>query len=158
MANLRKQHLWGVITDEEFRREYVSLERQKKPLEAARAPVITPNLDKSAHLLSDLPMLWQHPGVTAEQRRDLAREVFEEIRLREGKLAAVKPRPNYAPLFAYSVWRYNVVGGDQSSWAQRRISAKCCFSLRFFVSLDKSRTPQNDSQPLHRLAVLYLRG
>lgn len=114
MANLRKQHIWGVITDEEFRREYVSLERQKKPLETARAPVMTPNLDRAAHLLSDLPTLWQHPGVTAEQRRDLAREVFEEIRLREGKLAAVKPRPNYAPLFAYSVWKYNVVGGDQS--------------------------------------------
>jgi DNA invertase Pin-like site-specific DNA recombinase len=114
MANLRKQHLWGVITDEEFRTEHVSLERQKRALEAARAPLMSPNLDRAAQLLSDLPALWQHPGVTPEQRRELAREVFEEVRLREGRLAAVKPRPEYAPLFAYSIWRYNVVGGDQS--------------------------------------------
>lgn len=114
MANLRKQHLWGAITDEEFRREYVSLERQKKGIEAARAPLMTPNLDRAAQLLSNLPALWQHPGVTPEQRRELAREVFEEVRLRDGKLAAVKPRPEYAPLFAYSIWRYNVIGGNQS--------------------------------------------
>ncbi|MDO8637834.1 MAG: hypothetical protein Q7R34_16640 [Dehalococcoidia bacterium] len=114
MANLRKQHLWGVITDEEFRREYVSLERQKKGIEAARAPLMTPNLDRVAQLLSNMPALWQHPGVTPEQRRELAREVFEEVRLRDGKLAAVKPRPEYTPLFAYSIWRYNVVGGNQS--------------------------------------------
>ncbi|MFH1140219.1 MAG: recombinase family protein [Chloroflexota bacterium] len=113
MANLRKQHLWGVITDEEFRREHVSLERQKKIMEVARTLAMTPNLDRAAQLLSDLPALWQHPGVTAEQRRELAREVFEEVRLREGRLAAVKPRPEYAPLFAYSIWRYHVVGGDQ---------------------------------------------
>ncbi len=114
MANLRKQHLWGVITDEEFRTEHASLERQKRALEGAGAPLMTPNLDRAAQLLSALPALWQHPGVTPEQRRELAREVFEEVRLREGRLAAVKLRPEYATLFAYSIWRYHVVGGDQS--------------------------------------------
>jgi hypothetical protein len=114
MANLRKQHLWGVITDEEFRAEHVSLERQKRTLEAARTPLMTPNLDRAAQLLSSLPALWQHPGVTREQQRELAGEIFEEVRLREGRLAAIKPRPEYAPLFAYSIWRNNVVVGDQS--------------------------------------------
>ncbi len=113
MANLRKQHLWGVITDDEFRGEYISLEGQKKPLEASKLPIMTPSLDRADQLLKDLPTLRQHPVVTPEQRRKLAREVFEEIQLKEGKLAAVKQRPEYAPLFAYSVWRYNVVGGDQ---------------------------------------------
>ena len=74
---------------------------------------MTPNLDRAAQLLKDLPALWQHPGVTPKQRRELAREVFDEVRLREGRLVAIKPRPEYAPLFAYSIWRYNVVGGDQ---------------------------------------------
>lgn len=114
MANLRKQHLWGVITDEEFRTEHISLERQKRTLEASRTFLMTPNLDRAAQLLSHLPALWQHPGVTPEQRREFVGEIFEEIRLKEGRLAAVKPRPEYAPLFAYSIWRYNVVAGDQS--------------------------------------------
>jgi hypothetical protein len=53
--------------------------------------------------------------VTSQQRRELAREVFLEVRLREGRLVAVKPRPQYAPLFAYSLWRQNDVGGKRSS-------------------------------------------
>ena len=115
MANLRKQHLWGVIADEDFKKQYQGLERQKKALLTPTVSALTPNLDRAATLLRDMPALWRHPGVTAEQRRDLAREVFEGIRLREGQLVAVKPRPQYAPLFAYSIWRYNVVGGDKSS-------------------------------------------
>ena len=71
-------------------------------------------MDRAAQLLQDLPALWRHPGVTPEQRRELAREVFQEIRLREGELVAVKPRPTYQPLFAYSIWRQKVAGGDCS--------------------------------------------
>ncbi len=72
----------------------------------------TPDLERAAQLLRNLPTLWQHAGVTPEQRRELVREVFHEIRLREGQLSAVEPRPQYAPLFAYSLWReHQVVGG-----------------------------------------------
>ena len=57
----------------------------------------------------------EHSGVTQSQRRELAREVFDEIRLRDGKLVAGKPRPEYAPLFAYSLWKENLnVGGERS--------------------------------------------
>ena len=35
--------------------------------------------------------------------RELAREVFSEIRLIDGGLVAVKPNPSYAPLFANSL-------------------------------------------------------
>ncbi len=53
--------------------------------------------------------------MTPEQRRELVREVFEEIRLREGELSAVQPSPPYAPWFAYSLWRqHRVVGGECS--------------------------------------------
>ena len=53
--------------------------------------------------------------VTAAQQRGLAREVFQEVRLREGRLVAVRPRPKYAPLFAYAIWRQHVAGGTRSS-------------------------------------------
>ncbi|MDP6131221.1 MAG: recombinase family protein [Dehalococcoidia bacterium] len=115
LANLRKQHLWGVIGDEEFKDEYQALKRQIRALEPPPSQVLTPNLDRAAQLLQDLPALWHHAGVTSQQRRELAREVFLEVRLREGRLVAVKPRPQYAPLFAYSLWRQNDVGGKRSS-------------------------------------------
>ena len=104
-----------MIGDEEFKDEYQALKRQIRALEPPPSQVLTPNLDRAAQLLRDLPALWHHAGVTSQQRRDLAREVFLEVRLREGRLVAVKPRPQYAPLFAYSLWRQNDVGGKRSS-------------------------------------------
>ena len=80
-----------------------------------------PNLDRASRLLQDLPALWKRPGeVTAAQHWGLAREVFQEVRLREGGLVSVRPRPRYVPLFAYALWRQHVAGGARSSWACRR--------------------------------------
>ena len=115
LANLRKQHLWGAVSDEEFKREFQALEGQKKTLASDPVRDVAPNLERAAELLGNLPKLWHHPGVALEQRRDLTREVFEELRLREGTLVAVRPRPVYAPLFAYGLWRNNVVGGARST-------------------------------------------
>ena len=115
LANLRKQHLWGAVSDKEFQAEYQSLKRQRSALEPRSSSPDAPDLERAAQLLRDLPTLWQHPGVTPEQRRELVREVFHEIRLREGQLSAVEPRPQYAPLFAYCLWReHQVVGGKCS--------------------------------------------
>ena len=115
LANLKKQHLWGAVTDEEFKTEYRTLARQWKSLELPVTPELAPNLERAAQLLRDMPLLGQHPGVTPKQRRDVAREVFQELRLKEGRLVAITPRPEYAPLFAYNIWRQNVVGGKHSS-------------------------------------------
>ncbi len=105
-----------MIGDQEFKSEYQALERQRKGSEPKPVVRLTPNLDRAAELLQNLPALWEHPGVTQNQRRDLTREVFEEIRFREGKLVSVQPRPQYAPLFAYSLWKDNPdVCGEQSS-------------------------------------------
>lgn len=115
MANLKKQHMWGVVPDEEFKAEYRTLGRQLKLLQPVRSAVQTIDIDRAGQLLKDLPALWEHPGVTAEQRRDLAREVFEEVRISSGKLVAVRPKPDYVPIFAYHVWRQHVVGGNGST-------------------------------------------
>jgi len=116
LANLRKQHIWGVVSDQEFKDEFSDLQRQRRALEPKPSVRSTPNLDRAAELLTDLPALWEHPGVTPLQRRELAREVFDEIRVREGMLVAVRPRPEYAPLFAYSLLKENHgVGDDRSS-------------------------------------------
>ena len=69
-----------------------------------------PNLDKAAQLLKDLPALWQHPGVTDEQRQEFSREVFEEIRLDGREIVAVRPKAQYVPLFAYVIWSQGING------------------------------------------------
>ena len=115
MANLRKQHVWNVLNDQGFKSQYQTHQRQRRALEPRSSERSTPNLDRAAELLRDLPVLWEHPGVTQGQRRELARQVFDEIRLRNGKIVAVKPRPEYVPLFAYSIWKENQYVGDKCS-------------------------------------------
>ena len=80
LANLRKQHLWRVIGDEQIKGEYQTLQRQIRALEPPRSPVLTPDPDRPAQLLRNLPALWHHAGMTPQQRRDLAREGFLEVR------------------------------------------------------------------------------
>ena len=59
-----------------------------------------------------------HRGQPTEEVFPGVHEVPEEIK--ELKLVAVKPCPDYAPLFAYSIWRENQeVGGDRSSWVEQ---------------------------------------
>ena len=116
MANLRKQHVWGVMSDRDFKSEHQSLQRQRRVLEPSLSERSTPYLDRAAELLRDLPALWERPRVTQEQRRYLAREAFEEIRIRDRKLVAVRPQPEYVPHFAYSLWKENqYLGGKCSS-------------------------------------------
>ena len=115
LANLRKQHLWGMIGDDEFKSEHQELRRQFQQMERSAPPSVSPNMDRAAQLLQDLPALWQHPGVTPGQRRDLAREVFHEIRLRDGELVSVEPQPQYQPIFAYCLWRQDVAGDHCST-------------------------------------------
>ena len=100
LTNLRKQHLWGDISDEEYRQEKQELERQRNRLTPLSVTVPIPNLERAAQLLTDLPALWSHPGVTDEQRECLVREIFEQVRLRGRNLVAVEPKPQYQPLFA----------------------------------------------------------
>ena len=46
----------------------------------------------------------------------MAREVLEEVRIRDGQLIVVKPKQEYAPLLAYGVWKeIDDVGGERSS-------------------------------------------
>ena len=100
IESLRKQHLRGDISDENYRRERGALERQLKLL--ARPAQITelPNLERAARLLEDLPSLWQHPGVTHEQREALVQEIFRNITIDGKDFVTIEPNPAYVPIFA----------------------------------------------------------
>ena len=41
LSNLRKQHLWGAITDEEFKVEFQALHRQRKALKPMPSPHVS---------------------------------------------------------------------------------------------------------------------
>jgi len=100
LENLRKQHLWGDISDGDYRREKADLERQIKTLTPNTTPIEMPNMERAAQLLNEMPALWQHPGVTNKQRESLVQEVFNKISIDGDALVTVEPKPEYAPLFA----------------------------------------------------------
>jgi site-specific DNA recombinase len=100
LENLRKQHLWGDISDADYKCKRDDLERQIKVLTPDTTPVEMPNIERAAQLLNEMPVLWQHPGVTNKQRESLVQEVFNKISIDGEALVAVEPRPEYAPIFA----------------------------------------------------------
>ena len=105
LANLPKQHLWGDITDVDYRVERQALERRLKALTPARTPVDLPDLERAAGLLNDLPALWSHPGVDNRQREGLVRELLLRVTVAGDRLIGIEPQDTYKPLFAYMVSR-----------------------------------------------------
>jgi len=103
LTNLRKQHLWGDITDEEYREERRPVDQQLDALAKTTLPIHLPNLKKAAEFLADFPALWTHPGITDHQREEFIQRVFDQVRLRGRELVAIQPKTTYQPLFAYAV-------------------------------------------------------
>ena len=103
LGNLRKQHLWSDITDEEYRDQRHRIESQLRSL-APRQPVLhLPNLERGAQLLQDLPALWVHEGVSDNQREEFVGELFTTASINGNTLVALEPKMQYGPLFAYLV-------------------------------------------------------
>ena len=100
LENLRKQHKWGDISDEEYRAERSVLVRQLKLLDDAVKPRQLPNLERAAEFLQDLPSLWLHARVTHEEREALVRQVFRRITIDGKEFVDIEPKPEYAPFFA----------------------------------------------------------
>ena len=106
LEQLRKQNLWGDLSDQDYLKEREGLRRQLQALKSTVPSVQIPNIDRAAELLNNLPALWKHPGVEDSQRQQLLLETFEEIRLRGKELVAIRPKPQYAPHFAYlTLWQ-----------------------------------------------------
>ena len=103
IENLRKQHLWGDLSDDEYRREREGLVRQLKLVAKPSQSPQLPNLERAAQLLEDLQALWLHPGVTHEQRESLVQEVFRSITIDGKEFVSIEPQLAYAPLFATMV-------------------------------------------------------
>jgi DNA invertase Pin-like site-specific DNA recombinase len=100
LSNLRKQHLWGDLNDEEYRSERLGLERQLRLIAPQEVEIKIPNLERAAELLGQMNTLWCHPGESDQQREGLVKEVFESVTIEGRNLMSVEPKPQYVPLFA----------------------------------------------------------
>jgi len=100
LENLRKQHLWGDLSDKAYRQERAALERQMKLVSPLTQSRNLPNLQRAAELLENMPALWSHSGVTDEQRESFLREVFAQITIDGKQITAIEPKSSYTPLFA----------------------------------------------------------
>ena len=100
LDNLRKQHLWGDVPDEEYRLERAALERRLKLIDKPPKPREIPNLERAAQLLKNLSGLWDHPGVTDDQWEALLEEVFQRVTIDGKTLTSIEPKLVYQPLFA----------------------------------------------------------
>ena len=110
LTRLRNLYLWQDMSDDEYVSQRTVLERELRALEGGKSTVLAPNLERAGQLLTDMPALWQHLGVTDEQRQDFPREVFRRIEIHGRSIVDVEPNPQYAPLFAYLVSRQGVNG------------------------------------------------
>jgi len=115
LQKLRDLYLWGDIDAGEYQAKKSALERQHHAIAARMTPSETPNLERAADLLNNLPVLWKHPGVTDSQRQELLREVFEGIYIEGKAITAVQPNPQYLPLFAHKMIEHSAVSPDGST-------------------------------------------
>ena len=67
-------------------------------------------LERAAAFLADLPAAWE--AASPEQRNALARLLFEEVRIKDEWVAAVKPQLTFAPFFALDCQARRLSGGS----------------------------------------------
>ena len=98
LERLGERYDWGHIAKEKYWVEYDDIQRQLREL--APADETTGNLDRLARFLANVADAWDEAD--QDQRNRLAKTLFEEIRVEDSKVVAVKPRPELEPFFRLS--------------------------------------------------------
>ena len=102
LERLKKLFAWGDFSEKQY------LAEKEKALEALRA--LTPPETKSrvleglAEFLKNVAKAWRE--VNQEHRNKLARQLFDEIWVKDKQVIAVKPRPELKPFFQLSYEEY----------------------------------------------------
>ena len=82
-------------------------------------PAPSTDLEEAANLLQQFPRIWSHAAVSDEQRQKFINEAFAEVRINGHHLTKVLPKPQYAPLFAYSIWINEMRTGSRYGRGER---------------------------------------
>ena len=102
LERLRKAFTWGDISEDQYLRE------KAKTLETLRAlsPIENKSsvLERLAELLRNVTKAWK--DADQELRNRLARQLFDEIWVKDKQVIAVRPRPELKPFFhlSYEEW------------------------------------------------------
>jgi len=102
LDRLKKLYSWGDLPEEKYLLEKNSLLTELRGLTLPEKPVQV--LDRLAEFLRNVTRAWKE--ASQEQRNRLARQLFEEIWVKDKHVIAVRPRPELEPFFrlSYEDW------------------------------------------------------
>jgi hypothetical protein len=92
---------WGGMGEADYREQLVTLRAELG--RAERAPDER-RIAQATKLAGDLPELWR--TARAERRKQMLGTFFETITVADGRVTAVRPQPDLAPLFALKASDY----------------------------------------------------
>ncbi len=95
LERIKKLFQWGDMPEAEYLTERTEIQKQL----AVLAPVdeASVKLERLAGYLRDLPLAWEHAD--QRQRNHIARRLFQEVWIKNQRVVAVKPQPEFKPFF-----------------------------------------------------------
>jgi DNA invertase Pin-like site-specific DNA recombinase len=102
LERLKRLFAWGDLTEEQYITEK---ENALKELDRLTPPEVKSRaLERLAEFLKNIPKAWREAN--QEQRNKLARQLFDEVWVKDKQVIAVKPRPELKPFFqlSYEEW------------------------------------------------------
>ncbi len=94
-TRIKDLYKWGDITREDYLKERDDIQKQLQRLSPQEDQAN--QLQQLAHFLSNVADAWDEAA--QEQRNKLAKTLFDQIWVEDGKIAAVKPRPQLEQFF-----------------------------------------------------------
>jgi DNA invertase Pin-like site-specific DNA recombinase len=104
LERIKDLYMWGDLTREAYLTERNQLEQHLARLQTTTDRVAL--LRRVSTFLQDLPAAWA--AATPEQRNALARTVLQSVEIRDDRVVAIVPQPEFAPFF-------NLVGGGDEA-------------------------------------------
>ena len=95
LTRIKELYAWGDLTRDAYLAERDALERQLAGLQGTSDRAMV--LRRVAAFLRDLPAAWA--AASSEQRNGLARTVFQQVEIKDDRVVAVLPQPEFAPFF-----------------------------------------------------------
>jgi site-specific DNA recombinase len=95
LKRTKELYKWGHITQKEYLADYAEIQSELKEL----TPVTDEEkvLERLASFLKDITTAWDY--ATQAQKNRLATSLFEAVWIKDKKVAAVTPRPEFKPFF-----------------------------------------------------------
>jgi DNA invertase Pin-like site-specific DNA recombinase len=103
LERMAELYAWGDLTREAYLAERDRLQHRLTGLRGTTE--LSTALTQAASFLRDLPGAWA--AASPEQRNELARLIFASIEIRDDRVVAVVPQPDFAPFFVDRLRREN---------------------------------------------------